>query len=301
MSLGYPLQYTDGPGYANSGSRVQRITDIRSARRGGHLVVGKIVAEFGHELMSIGPLRYYVRRKGFDKVTVCTRPGRDALYADFATHFEPHDIQCESSMMLGYEMVDGKQVNLPVERPVMLRGDEWYQPRGYIGGRVEWKTYGVMDAKWVGVVVFHARKRKHVVARNWGISKWTALADDLRSRGVAGRIVCVGSPDASQAVPGCEDARSLPLAQQMDVLHSASYAVGPSSGPMHLAQHCNCPVVVWCGGGQSERSETSGRYIKAWNVFGAPSHIEKYASWNPPVGNVVEWVTEFVRKLAEMD
>jgi len=265
-------------------------------RPGGHLVVGKVVAEFGWELMSCGPLRRYVHKGRYSKVTVSTRPGREALYADFATYFKPHDIKCESEFMMGYVVVDGKRHALPLESPDMDGGAEWYEPQAYAGGSAEWFVYGEQRPEWAGVTVFHARNRPHCIERNWPIANWAALAKALREAGLANRVVCIGSPVAAMAVDGCEDARGLPLAEQMNILHSAAYAVGMSSGPMHLAQHCKCPVVVWCGGGPSERKDTQANYLRRWNVHGTVCRAEQYASWKPEVGKVASWCAALARK-----
>jgi len=282
-------------------TRRERIAQRRQGRKGGHLVVGKVVAEFGWELMSIGPLRYYVHQHGFDKVTVCTRPGREALYADFATEFKPHDIQCESALMSGYKLVDGNRVDLPVERPRIPNADDWYRPQTYNGGRAEWRVYGEMRAERLGVTVFHARNRPHCPERNWPVKNWTALADNLRKASLAEKIVCIGTPEAAAMVPGCDDARSVSLAGQMDILHSAAYAVGVSSGPMHLAQHCKCPVVVWCGGGAGEQANTQRRYKEAWNPFLVPFIAVREGSWQPLVNDVVDWTTQFGAMLSALE
>jgi len=233
--------------------------------------------------MSCGPLRRYVHRGRYSRVTVSTRPGREALYADFATHFAPHDLKCESEFMMGYRVVDGKRIALPAEPPDMEDGAEWYEPRAYCGGSAEWFKYGAKVAKWSGVVAIHCRNRPHVPKRNWSLANWVALVEALRGAGLAERIVCIGTRAAALAVPGCEDARALPLARQMDVLHSAAYAVGPSSGPMHLGHHSGCPVAVWCGGDKGERGATRRNYTSAWNPFRVPCMTIGVPNWRPPV------------------
>ena len=148
------------------------------------------------------------------------------------------------------------------------------------------------------MVIVHARNRvKHVPTRNWSQTQWNRLARLMVKEGIAQRIVCIGLPDTARMVEGALDMRDAPLSGQMDILAAAQLAIGPSSGPMHLAQHCGCPVVVWCGGGKEERRRTAMRYRKGWNPFNVPARAYEYASWNPSPETLWEWVVEFFASL----
>ena len=265
--------------------------------RGGTLAFEPIVGELGHELMAAAVARAMSRNYG--QTLVWTRPGREILYADFAK-VAAHNIKCEGMMMSGYTNTDGGKrytstsdllPQLPPDA-VVRRMSEYST-----GLRPEFRRYGTPSAAFAGVTVFHARNRAHVTMRNWPVKNWSALAEKLRKAGLADRVVCIGTPEAAAKVPGCEDARSFDLGAQMNIMASARWAIGPSSGPMHIAEHCGCPVVVWCGGAAHERAETQRRYRSTWNPFRVPCHAEQYASWRPAVGAVFNWCMAFMSEL----
>lgn len=87
--------------------------------------------------------------------------------------------------------------------------------------------------------------------------------------GVGYRLACIGGPD-NRTVPGALDLRGAPLAVQMDALSNALVCVGPSSGPMHLAQMCGCAVVTWYDATPAAVVSSVARYTRTWNPWGAP-------------------------------
>ena len=255
--------------------------------------VPPVIAEFGHELMAVGYLRYLA--PNYKRIVVSTRKSRHALYTDFVKEFMPHPFKCECNIMspkpghapppdqvAAFHMPDAQRVEL-------------CQHTSRVPGK--WVMYGKADKNYLGVTVIHARSRNHVRARNWPVKRWNVLLATLRDEGLIERVVCIGSPDAAVLVPGCEDARGLPLAKQMNILRSAEVAIGPSSGPMHLASMCGCPHVVWCGGPAQESGETSRRYAAAWNPFGTPASAARYANWRPAPVRVAEWTRSFLKRI----
>lgn len=256
------------------------------------LFIGPLVAEFGHELMYAAVVRKAA--KGFDSVVVCSRPGRKALYNDFATEFIAHDIECESQFM--WPMPDPT-----ITRDVIAR---WSRPQAVClailpycpGQAAEFRRYGTRKKEFEDVTVLHARSRPHVLARNWPLEWWETLVADMRNEGIVDRVVCIGTPSHALHVAGTDDCRGATLSEQMDILASAKFAVGPSSGPMHLASHCGCPHVVWCGGGPQERVETARRYRSAWNPFGTRVVAVPYASWRPEPPTVLIWIHKLLEK-----
>jgi len=75
------------------------------------------------------------------------------------------------------------------------------------------------------------------------------------------RVGCAGGPD-NRIYPGAVDIRNLPMDWLCSVLRGAGVAIGPSSGPMHLASLCGCPHVTWC-----DHSPIRKRYERTWNPF----------------------------------
>ena len=169
-------------------------------------------------------------------------------------------------------------------------------PRVYESQPAIFYRYGDPLPDFRGCVVLHARTRDHCRERNWRLAWWHMLARWLFGKGVE-RLVCIGSPTAAQVVEGACDMRAAGLQTQMDILASAWFAVGMSSGPMHLASLCGCPHVVWCGGAQGEWAATKKRYEHTWNPFDTAVSANAYNSWQPEPGTVESWVSAFMEKL----
>lgn len=253
---------------------------------------GPYAGEFGWELMWAGILRKETR--GARRIVVCSRPGTEALYDDFATEFLPHDIKCEGNFVWPAE---GSGVTAEtMERFVPTDVEFIIPPLTYGPPRVcgEFRRYGTPRAEYAGSIVIHARNRPYIKQRNWPLENWNRVARWLFERAGVKRIVCVGTPAAAVMVEGALDLRGAPLREQMDAMASARLAIGASSGPMHLAQHCGCPVVVWCGGGPSEQAETQSRYLTKWNPWKAPASAHRVGGWHPPVPSVAEWVCKML-------
>ena len=254
----------------------------RAVAKSSLLFAGPIIAEFGHELMAAGVLRALSRRHG--RTVICTRAGRQALYADFADETILHQIRCEGMMMMA--TADTKP-SADVLRQFVPRGVQPYRLREYYGrAPAEFIRYGTARDEWRGALVIHARNRDYVASRNWPARLWHRLARHVRSNRLAERIICIGTRGAAHGVEGALDMRDATLQTQMDVLASARLAVGPSSGPMHLASLCGCPHVVWCGGGRAEVERTMSNYRKWWNPHGTPCDAFARSSWRPSFGEV---------------
>src|SRR5437773_12424666 len=59
------------------------------------------------------------------------------------------------------------------------------------------------------------------------------------------RVCCIGRPEHSFALDGCDDLRSRDLSETRTALQSIKLLAGGSSAPMHLASLCGVPIVVW--------------------------------------------------------
>ena len=262
---------------------------------GRTLFLGPWYGEFGHELLWVGMAR--AESRPYETVVACSRPGSAALYADFADEFIPHGIRCQSVI------ADATAATRPSRAEVeslITPCDRRFLPCEYHGrGEVEWRRYGTQGKREPGLCVVHARQRSHVPERNWPAREWNRLARWMFRGGLIKRLVCVGLRDHARMVEGARDMRGAPLAEQMDVCAAAEFGIGPSSGPMHLMEHCGTPVVVWCGGGASERKRTQRRYISEWNPFRVFAHVHQHASWQPGLNTVKGWVETFVAELRE--
>ena len=263
------------------------------------LFVGPWIGELGHELGFVAMARHAA--KDHHRVIACSRPASAPLYEDFVDEFVPHDIKCEG-VIASATAATRPSAKLLVR--YVPSDAQQFVPREYHGrSKTIWHRYGRHKKAYAGAVVIHARNRPHVPERNWSQRNWNKLARRLVREGVAKRLICIGLSEHALTVEGAMDMRDTTLDVQMDVLASARFIIGPSSGPVHLATLCcgnrkeGCPQLTWCGGAAGERDRTRRRYISEWNPFRTLAHAQRHASWQPTFEKVWAWVTAFVKEL----
>ena len=253
------------------------------------LYAGPWYGEFAFAVYWAALLRAIARASG-RRITVCSRPGDGALFADFAHEFIAHDIKCLGQC--SHSTPDTR----PDPRDVMKwipRGVDRFAPcEQFDPIRPLHVVYGREVPEYRNAVVVHARNRKHAPERNWPIESCNEVVARLAADGV-GPFVCVGSVEESLPVAGTLDLRGADLQTQMDVMRSARMMFGVSSGPMHLASHCGCPHLVWYSGLHGEWQLTRDRYIELWNPHGTPAWAHFVAGWRPSVS----WVLDNVRRI----
>lgn len=241
------------------------------------LFCGPWAYEFGHEVLWAGVVRALADAR--PDVTVCSFPESRALYADTAARFigheharryPPWDHTPEALPELEGMVPDGSERMLRISLGT-AEGNEAIRRGRYV-------RYGRERSEWIGAAVLHVRHKARRPYRNWPDESWRGLVREI------GRpCICIGLPEAARAVPGTIDLRGADLQAQMDALRSAAVAVGPSSGPMHLASMCGCPHVTWAGG--VEAGYTAKRYREWWNPLGTPCEIIR--SWRPALAPVM--------------
>ena len=127
------------------------------------------------------------------------------------------------------------------------------------------------------LIAIHARAcLNKQPGRNWGFNKWASLVEEL-----SGSVASIGQVGGAMHIPGTENMRGLPLAELCNLLAACRYAVGPSSGPLHLANACATPA-VWWSGNQKDKE----RYETAWNPLKLPN-VCAAETWDPDVDEVL--------------
>jgi ADP-heptose:LPS heptosyltransferase len=122
------------------------------------------------------------------------------------------------------------------------------------------------------------------------------LAEWILTQGIVSRLVCVGTVDAALMVEGCVDMRGSNLRVQMDLGASAAFAIGPSSGWMHLASLCKCPHLTWVGG--KEHVYVKRRYLDRWNPLRTPVSVLPGRTWQPEFAVVRDALSKFLKEAA---
>lgn len=251
------------------------------------LTAGPWVGEFGWELFCWqASLRALSR--DFDKTVISSRPGHEALYADFCDQYIPH--------LADVNLCSGRR-NF-TQKSTFVFND--IKPHTHISAKklghpVEFIKFGKSNPGLKYDIVMHARgirtnasqklshnKMNIKASRNWELSKWNDLAERLIKEGLT--ICSIGSSAAAYHVRGTASFLDAPLSKVVDVFSSSSLAIGPSSGPMHLASLCGTPHFVWTAKCNIKR------YNRLWNPLETPVQLLVDESWNPSVDAVFEGV-----------
>jgi len=235
------------------------------------LFAGPWIGEFGHELAQWAPF-VRARSRGCGR-TVVAAPDRDAyLYKDFADEF------------IGIEGVRGHAIWQGLSSPSKETAARISAARAsadaVLDPRAEWKGIAAApkehrllgdaaDPRFDVVCFFRPPKplckgRGDPDRKSWPEQEACGLVRLLRGSGLA--AACAGGAD-NRAYDEASDLRGIDLGLLCGVLRGAKCAVGPSSGPLHLAAASNCPQVTWCS--HVKGPSIRRRYEKTWNFHGA--------------------------------
>lgn len=266
------------------------------------------VGEFGWELMNWqGRVRWIAARGEYDRVILCARPDRRALFADMLSRqgtvfcpMPPLDVHGEAS---DDHRLDSHGRPIPVED---LRGTVIAQVRriceqlaiDVAGAEILTPAYtGTMwptsrqyqrfkslrvESVITSDVVLIPRNRRIAAERNCGAVFWQDLADGLVASGCR---IEMYEPRLDRAILQLSRTR---------------LAIGASTGGLHLAALCRCPHYVW-GSGPSQRwtamqITNRQRYETVWNPLGTPCRYDE-CGWDPPLEYVIE---QTLRALGEI-
>jgi len=265
------------------------------------LVAGPYVGEFGHELMEWQAwVRAQVHR--YREVHVITFPGRAALYP--GCHVHTHDVPLEKA---GYRhgrftpselksMARAKAEELGLKDYDILTAHHLctrYHQRFILPAKFDLLRKDPLEGRYRDVA-FHFRwvkKEGPDQTRNYPLELCDQVAARCQERGYS--VCCVGHPRYSYCPAGVEDLRSEDLEASITAISSARLLAGELSGPMHLAQLCGVPILIWADG--QWRLDT----CEYWNVFHVPIFIVANDTHRPETGRVVEMVDRAIRELRQ--
>jgi len=237
------------------------------------LYAGPWVGEFGWELMSWNPL---VRKKAqdYDRVVVEGPPTSRYLYEFANEYIDNPTVPHTSDGYLGktknpastLEDCEVFAPNWPAHGAPEMKG--FLQPFVPYADR-EYRCLATNPIHIADVVcAFRPPKKlrdKTLVGREYPLDMCAELVSKLCERGIT--VACIGDRNNYQ-ISGSGDVRGRDLELQCAVISAAKVAVGPSSGPMHLASLCKIPHVTWFN--TRNNSSSQARYKEHWNPFKTP-------------------------------
>ncbi len=272
------------------------------------IAAAPFLGEFGWEVAMWVPWLRWIRKnthRSSPDFAVYCRPGHEHLYHDFATDIigvkvdDITTVDCVSAWVKGvrlrkndYEEIvrDYLSHHLGLFKPSKIitpleLSYHWPSRGSPRLLRSEHTTYGTPDEKQDGWIAIHARNcPDKSPERDWPLEKWCELIPQL-----GGHVVAVGTQ--AHAPVGAEDLRGLPLKDVCLALSKCQMIIGPSSGPMHLANACGTPALWW-----SHNLKDCSRYKKWWNPWQRENR-QVSKNWNPEVATVLSSLSALAEQL----
>jgi len=257
------------------------------------LFAGPWVGEFGWELFA-WQAHIRVLAKKYDKVVICSRPGHQLLYEDFADDYIENEAPYARASMwdnkdkVPFIYADRIDESYDWINPVSY-WQAYHRKHGFTGCKLNPSEFVLLGKKREELaydLVIHPRNRSKISPNpwtNWPKQNWESLVSHFSGF----RIATVGTKVEAHYIEGTEDKRNIPLKDLADLYASSNLIVGPSSGAMHFAALCGTPHFVW---GQFDKNKA--RFEIEWNPFRTPVKVilpEKGSAfidrrrWQPPV------------------
>lgn len=264
------------------------------------MIAAPFLGEFGWEVALWAPHLRWLRQTHHQQgdFKVWCRPGHEALYEDFATKIEPvrtpriRRVDCENAWdetgRVDYaELLNHLEHKRIAKARKITPGSMMVQWKPVpFTKRTNYKLLGDRAPK-PGKVAVHIRcLPDKQPERNWPVMHAERVLGTLFERDLVEQVVSVGSIDGSSLFDSCRwtDQRGVRLRELIDELATCTLIIGPSSGPLHLANQCGVPAVWW-----SSNAKDEPRYARVWNPFSV-GNVQAAKSWTPSVDQVVEAV-----------
>lgn len=263
-----------------------------------NLLAGPFGGEFGWELMQWqGFVR--TRRRCYNETHVLTYPGRDYLYEECRVHYHKIDLKTAG---YGYGLLGPAAAHAMATtkaREIGLTNYDLFSPpllctRHH---RALWKQEfrlfreaPITEEPYDVLLHFRAmRKEGPDQAKNYSPELADALVRLCHERGL--RVGCIGHPAYSYCPEFCHDHRSTELRHTVAAISSARLISGENSGPMHLANLCGKPTVIWA------QDQWRIDYSLRWNPFRVPIYVATNATSQPDPALVCQTIGHALQEL----
>jgi hypothetical protein len=265
------------------------------------MIVAPWHGEFGWEVALWVPWLRWVKENLYatQDFVVCCAPGHEFLYEDFTSSITPLEIgeirqrDCQNVWLVDEGLMRKqdylrklKEAGFTQRKDLVLTPHDiqfaWPPdscPRPT--KRSTPRLYHPEAQHLHDHVALHVRNSKQHPERNWKHGKAVAVAKALMDEGY--KVHCIGTGDAANTIDGTTDFRGETLDEVAALLSNCSVIVGPSSGPLHLANFCDTPAVWWSG-----NEKDLARYGRHWNPFELPNRTTHEPTWDPNPEQVLD-------------
>ena len=281
----------------------QREKKALQVQRRKVLIAGPWVGEFGWELLA---WHAYIRELSthYDETVCLSRATSEYLYEDFTTQFIPYEASgglADSFFMHNHQInrekiqevfkpYEGWNITWAVPKRVgNPPSTHFTEPQPFSQHMIAPRYIKFQEellGKNLKTVVIHARARELRNDDNWEIENWNKFVAMLRADGY--HVASIGTKTQASHIEGTQDCRGIPLKKTVALLSNAIVAIGPSSGPMHLASLCGCPHIVW-----SKKTDVQ-RYEENWNPHNTRVLFLGEYEWRPSPEYVYEKFKNFL-------
>ena len=259
-------------------------------------LAGRWEGEWGWQLSTWIPALRHIA-PNYEKIVVVCNPKDRYLYSDFTDLFEDYTNKHRGDMWyrsrfptLKPKMPKKYRKKYPNAQVVIP--DKYMcikAPRRYImyGEKIKEKGYDI---------VIHARAEdKYGQSKlNYNPVKYKKMLKQLR---LDKDISACSVGTKAYHIDGTNDQRDIPIDILCNILRNAKMCVGTSSGVMHLAHLCGCPIVVLTDDSYQKgiKGTNKQRYERLWRAFpDVPVKVIDKWKWHPPVEKVTEAVRKFL-------
>jgi len=264
-----------------------------------NLFAGAYVGEFGYELMQWqGFVR--ARRADYAQVHVLTYPGREYLYEGCQVHSHNVDLKTAGYWYGRLSPTQTQQMARAKAAEIGLKDYDIFDA-SLLCTRYHKQLFWHQDFKLLSEpplrpvpydVVFHFRQVKKTGSdhfKNYSEPLANELVQRCSEAGLA--VACIGHPDYSYCPPGCPDHRNVDLRQTIAAISTARVVSGENSGPMHLANLCGKPTILWA------QDQWRIDYSLRWNPFRVPIYIAANDTCQPEPQRVCQSIVDALQNL----
>lgn len=264
-----------------------------------NLVAGAYTGEFGYELMQWqGFIR--ARRQAYEQVHVLTYPGREYLYEGCQVHSHDLDLKTAGYWYGRMSPTQARQMAAAKAAEIGLKDYDIFDT-SLLCTRYHKGLFWRQDFKLLTEpplrpepydVVFHFRQVKKTGSdhfKNYSEPLANELTERCQAAGLA--VACIGHPNYSYCPPNCPDHRSVILQQTVAAISTARTVAGENSGPMHLANICGKPTIIWA------QDQWRIDYSLRWNPFQVPIYTAANDTCQPEPARVCQAILAALQDL----